>query len=246
MKVLSIESILDIKNSMDFNNNNILNEILSNYHISNKVNKVTKKKNLLNKINFDIQYQNFEVSKFDNKFKSILIAFNKLSKDNVNIVIDDLKKIVIDDYNLLSKVTDFLCKKAIYEQHFSHLYIILIEELTNCSKWIVKFNDKFIVTIKDIIILNLQHFFESQLDNTDKDTGILYFKFLSKIYDKKWIDEEVFNIIIRYLLYKNNQLYYEYIITFLKGCQFKNINDIKEILTQKSLPMRLKFLLEEI
>ena len=126
MKVLSIESILDIKNSMDFNNNNILNEILSNYHISNKVNKVTKKKNLLNKINFDIQYQNFEVSKFDNKFKSILIAFNKLSKDNVNIVIDDLKKIVIDDYNLLSKVTDFLCKKAIYEQHFSHLYIFLL------------------------------------------------------------------------------------------------------------------------
>lgn len=243
MKMLTIETILKIKKEINIDDNYILDEMTSNYIVSSKVNKITKKKNLLNKINYDLVFQNFEGSKFDNKFKNILICLNRLSQDNLNQVIDELEKITIDDFKLLDKVADFLCKKSVNETNFANLYILLINHLSECSKWIVKFDETKIISIKEALIFQLQMFYENQILHCDKDTGSRFFKFLSKVYEEKWISEKVFESIINSLLEDNK---YEFIIVFLKGCKFEKVSQIKQTLIEKNLPMRLKFLIEEI
>jgi hypothetical protein len=246
MKVLNIDTILDIRRQLDLTKNPILDKMQENYSMSIKVNKITKKKNLLNKINYDLVLQNLEVLKFDCKLKNILMCFNRLSKENLTQIIDELKKITIDDYILLEKVSDFLFKKTMNEPSFSHLYIILIDEMSKVPKWIVTFNDNFTLNIKESIILQLQLFFEKQTEECDKETGILFFKFLGKIYGEKWFSNEVYELILNSYLDQECLIKYEYVISFLKNCKYEHLSKVKETLTNKKLPMRMKFLIEDL
>lgn len=243
MKVIPLDKILEIRQEIDYTDNPIELILNKNYKMSNKLLKLNKKKHILNKINYDIVYQNFEVSKFDNKFKNVLMSFNKLSKDNLIIVLDNLKNIVIDDYVLLEKVSDFLCKKAINELSFSDLYIKLINELSKLNKWVVNYKENFILNLREGLLIQLQRLFEEELLKFDKEYGILYFKFINKIYTSNWITEEVLNSMIKYLFEIEK---YEYIITLLKNLNISNKDTYKKDLSDKQLPMRLKFLLEEI
>lgn len=243
MKVIPLDRILEIRQEIDYTDNPIELILNKNYRVSNKLAKLNKKKHILNKINFDIVYQNFEVSKFDNKFKNILMSFNKLSKDNLFNVLDNLKNIVIDDYILLEKVSDFLCKKAINELSFSDLYIKLINELSKVNKWLVKYNNTYIINLKEGILIQLQRLFEEELLKFDKEYGILFFKFINKIYISEWINDTVLESIIIYLLENDKN---EFLIILLKNSNFSKKEEYRKILLGKQLPMRLRFLLEEI
>lgn len=243
MKVIPLDKILEIRQEIDYTDNPIELILNKNYRVSNKLAKLNKKKHILNKINFDIVYQNFEVSKFDNKFKNILMSFNKLSKDNLFNVLDNLKNIVIDDYILLEKVSDFLCKKAINELSFSDLYIKLINELSKVNKWLVKYNNTYIINLKEGILIQLQRLFEEELLRFDKEYGILFFKFINKIYNSEWINDTVLESIIIYLLENDKN---EFLIILLKNSNFSKKEEYRKILLGKQLPMRLRFLLEEI
>lgn len=243
MKVIPLDRILEIRQEIDYTDNPIELILNKNYRMSNKLAKLNKKKHILNKINFDIVYQNFEVSKFDNKFKNILMSFNKLSKDNLFNVLDNLKNIVIDDYVLLEKVSDFLCKKAINELSFSDLYIKLINELSKVNKWLVKYNNTYIINLKEGILIQLQRLFEEELLKFDKEYGILFFKFINKIYISEWIDDTIFESLILHLLENDKN---EFLIILLKNSNFSKKEEYRKILLGKQLPMRLRFLLEEI
>lgn len=243
MKVIPLDRILEIRQEIDYTDNPIELILNKNYRMSNKLTKLNKKKHILNKINFDIVYQNFEVSKFDNKFKNILMSFNKLSKDNLFNVLDNLKNIVIDDYVLLEKVSDFLCKKAINELSFSDLYIKLINELSKVNKWLVKYNNTYIINLKEGILIQLQRLFEEELLKFDKEYGILFFKFINKIYISEWINDTIFESLIFHLLENDKN---EFLIILLKNSNFSKKEEYRKILLGKQLPMRLRFLLEEI
>lgn len=243
MKVIPLDKILEIRQQIDYTDNPIELILNNNYRLSNKLVKLNKKKHILNKINYDIVYQNFEVSKFDSKFKNILMSFNKLAKDNLFNVLDNLKNIVIDDYALLETVSDFLCKKAINELSFSDLYIKLINELSKINKWLVLYNTSYVINLKEAILIQLQKIFENDLLKFDKEYGILFFKLINKIYQSEWITDLVYENIVLHLLENDKN---EFLIILLKNSNFPKKEEYRKMLIEKQLPMRLRFLLEEI
>lgn len=248
MKVISFDKILEIKNNIDMNKNFIKERTLSNYETSQKILKLNKKKNILSKINFDINFKPSTELNLETKYKNVIIALNKVNRDNVDEISKELISMKIDDFTVIYKFTDSILKKIMNESNYIQFYLSIINNLSTSRNWCVIFNKKYSINMKEAFILKVQETFESKIENCDKDFGTKLMKLFANLYHLKWIRAEIYFEIVDYLLSKQEEsmIYLEYVIIFIKSCSHIDFNEKKNmILNEMKLSSRLRFMLEE-
>lgn len=246
MKVISFDKILEIKNKLDLHKNSIQEKILKNYEVSQKILRLNKKKNILSKINFDILLKPSIELTLESKYKNIMIALNKINKDNIDEISKELCSMKLDDFLLVYKLTDSILKKILNETNYMQYYFTLINNLSKSRNWCTIFNEKYNVNLKEAFILKLQETFENNILTCEKDYGLKLINLLVKLYPLKWIEDKIYDEIINWFLSLNNIILLEYTIVFIKNANYKDFDLIKERITKELiLNTRLRFMLEE-
>ena len=229
-------------------NNNLVTQVKNRYVPSSKVSKISKKKLLISKVVFDIQFKDTVRSSEDTKLKEILTALNKINRDNVNQILDELCIIPISYYSLLNKVTEFVLKKVLNEPNYIDYYLQLVSKLSQKKLWVVEYKEGVVINLEENFLLKLQELFENEIFLCEKGFGIKIVNVLCVVFDKGWINEKIIVEILEFFLGKNDVIFTEYIIVFLKSSQtflLKN-NYIDKVKKLDKLPMRLSFMLDEI
>jgi hypothetical protein len=244
MIVIPFDRFIEIKNISRNNKNSI--DLNSRYEMSSKVLKLNKKKSVLSKICFDLVLKQTSELNSEVKWKSLLMSLNKINKDNISVIVDELKSVSIDDFQMMNKLSDSFLKKILMESNYWKYYFEIIQIMSEFDKWNVIFDTKYTINLKEAFILKMQESFEKNIYTCDKDYGIRLMSTLAKLYIYKWLDKTIFNTIINHFLNKKDTLLLEYVIVFLKESKYDDFEIIKEtIIKNTNLPTRLSFMLEE-
>lgn len=245
MKVLPFDKILQ-SYKKELVNEDLTKQMNQRYIPSSKVSKLNKKKALLSKITFEINFKNTTQSDKDTKLKTIIIALNKLNADSKNDIFEELKAIDMTNSDLMWKVVDFIYRKVLNESNYVKLYLDLVAKLSTYRNWTAEFRSKC-VRVQDMLVLKVQEQFENNILTCDKPVGVRIITLIAKLLDEGWIPNEVVNEILSMFLEKSDITYFEYVIFFLKTtAKFQNRQEfVAQLKKTPKLPSRLAFMIEE-
>ena len=196
---------------------------------------------LLGNLQFDetlgLRVENNEES----TLKSVIMALNKISPDNISKVLEDLKDYKPKDPKSLEMVSTIVYKKCLNENKFREQYFDILQNLWDWTADV----DGFTWSVKDFFLVQLQRSFEA-IDGVCKEEGCSIMKVLGCLYKRQWVPAEVFTAILGKFLRTKTPVTYEYAIVFLKSCPtFEKHQEVSElILSDPKLLIRLRMLLQ--
>jgi hypothetical protein len=249
MKIVDIESIVKWRKHHPSVRCPTFYEITDNYYPSSKVTKTNlntskRKTSQVPQILDESLGVYFDDEKRDTEkiFKSVTMALNKITSQNVEDVFKDLQNIVLTTYQQQEKVALFFVKKLMNEVSFRKHYLNAIERLPWFSSL-----DGFLITFKDQVVIEIQRHFE-MISSLSKDEAVKLMEILGDLYDRAWVSLQVFDKIIKHLLDQTGNTYLEYVVVFLRNCpNYRRHQAISHLLLEKpSFPMRLKMILQTI
>lgn len=242
MKVFSFDDVLRVKDN-NKGMNTISRNIESHYSPSQKIGKLGKKRAVVSKICLELNLRQTQENADDEKYKAILMAFNKVTSTTLEDTARALQLIRVHDIGMLGRITDALLKKTVNEPNFTDTYISLIKLLS--PVWMAPWVDGLVVDFLELFILKLQELFEEKILTCDKNVGMNIMQVIRSVFERDLIGLAVIDHIIDDFLSKKDLLFIEYCIPLIKSPLYVRLDDRRnEIIRCMRLPARVTFMLE--